>query len=113
MSRLLCPGCGERVPVPEEHARAKLRCPGCGYYLEVPAEMRSRRQVVEAAPVAAKAPAKLKAPPPPLLVGTQDEDDEQPYGVPGDELKKCPHCYREIPYDASFCTVCGTDFHSG
>jgi hypothetical protein len=115
MSRLLCPGCGERVSVPEGHSRAKLRCVGCGYYIEVPAEMRSLGEVVAAAPTAAaKAPAKKeKAPPPPLLVGTQDEDDDQPYSVPGDELKKCQHCYREIPYDATFCTLCGTDFASG
>jgi hypothetical protein len=49
---------------------------------------------------------------PPLLEGTQEEDDDRPYAVPGDGTKKCPECNGRIPLDATFCTRCGTDLES-
>jgi len=77
------------------------------------------------APVASPTPAKPKARPrvdpadarpeflieegtgDPLLDGTQDEDDDLPYAVPGTGLKPCPHCRTELPLDATFCVHCG------
>ena len=44
---------------------------------------------------------------PPLLDGTQDEDDGQPYAVRGTGLKNCPECNGELPLDATFCVHCG------
>ncbi len=49
----------------------------------------------------------------PLLHGTQDEDDDKPYGVPGSGLKPCPHCRGQLPLDAAFCVHCGKDLTSG
>lgn len=49
----------------------------------------------------------------PLLEGTQDEDDEKPYGVPGVGLKSCPHCRGQLPTDAAFCVHCGKDLTTG
>jgi steroid 5-alpha reductase family enzyme len=45
---------------------------------------------------------------PAYLEGTQDEDDDRPYGVEGDGLKKCVECQGELPSDAAFCVHCGT-----
>ena len=45
---------------------------------------------------------------PAFLEGTQDEDDDRPYGVEGDGLKKCVECQGELPNDATFCVHCGT-----
>ncbi len=50
---------------------------------------------------------------PPLLDGTQDEDDDRPYAVPGTGLKNCPHCRGELPLDADFCVHCGRELTSG
>jgi hypothetical protein len=50
---------------------------------------------------------------PPLLEGTQTEDDDRPYAVPGDGTKKCPECNVRIPFAATFCTKCGTDLETG
>lgn len=49
----------------------------------------------------------------PLLHGTQDEDDDKPYAVPGSGLKPCPHCRGQLPLDAAFCVHCGKDLTSG
>ena len=38
MATILCNGCGQRVEVPEGHARTKLRCPECGVFNELPKE---------------------------------------------------------------------------
>ena len=46
---------------------------------------------------------------PKLLEGTQDEDDDQPYAVPGSGLKPCPHCRVELPLNATFCVHCGSE----
>jgi hypothetical protein len=46
---------------------------------------------------------------PPLLEGTQDEDDDQPYGVPGTGTKLCRHCRGELPLDAELCVHCGRE----
>jgi hypothetical protein len=50
---------------------------------------------------------------PPLLEGSQDEDDDRPYTVPGTGLKKCPHCQGDLPLDAGFCVHCGREISSG
>ena len=49
----------------------------------------------------------------PLLEGTQDEDDDKPYAVPGSGLKPCPHCRGQLPTDAAFCVHCGKDLTTG
>ncbi|MGL6073222.1 MAG: zinc-ribbon domain-containing protein [Fimbriiglobus sp.] len=43
----------------------------------------------------------------PLLEGTQDEDDDKPYAVPGTGLKPCKHCGEDLPLNAEFCVHCG------
>jgi hypothetical protein len=50
---------------------------------------------------------------PPLLHGTQDEDDDRPYAVPGTGLKKCPECLGKLPLAATVCVHCGLDLASG
>lgn len=50
---------------------------------------------------------------PKLLEGTQDEDDDQPYAVPGSGLKPCPHCRVELPLNATFCVHCGSEIGTG
>ena len=49
----------------------------------------------------------------PMLVGTQDEDDDRPYSVEGAGLKPCPECRGELPLDATFCVHCGTSLDDG
>lgn len=49
----------------------------------------------------------------PYLEGTQDEDDDRPYGVEGDGLIRCPECQGELPSDAAFCVHCGTHLDDG
>ncbi len=49
---------------------------------------------------------------PNLLEGTQDEDDDKPYAVPGDGTKACPACNCRVPLDATMCVHCGVDFQS-
>jgi hypothetical protein len=49
----------------------------------------------------------------PILKGTQDEDDEKPYGVPGTGLQPCPYCRQDLPLDATFCVHCGKSLGSG
>jgi hypothetical protein len=46
---------------------------------------------------------------PPLLVGSQDEDDGLPYSVSGSGLKECPECRNELPLDAVLCVHCGAE----
>ncbi|HEY2783945.1 MAG TPA: hypothetical protein VGJ05_03135 [Fimbriiglobus sp.] len=50
---------------------------------------------------------------PPLLHGTQDEDDERPYSVPGPGLKRCPECRGNLPISAELCVHCGLDLITG
>src|SRR5262245_54919989 len=50
---------------------------------------------------------------PPLLHGTQDEDDDMPYAVPGTGTKKCPECLGRLPLAATVCVHCGLDLSSG
>jgi len=49
----------------------------------------------------------------PLLDGTQDEDDDRPYAVPGTGTKNCPKCRSELPLNAVFCVHCGRDLQTG
>ncbi|OWK47030.1 hypothetical protein [Fimbriiglobus ruber] len=48
----------------------------------------------------------------PLLEGTQDEDDDRPYGVPGAALITCPHCRSQLPIGSEFCVHCGREIAS-
>lgn len=113
MARLNCHSCGANVEVPAAHRRARIRCSDCGYYVDIPAEYRNREPDAEVPVTSSNTQSKKdKKAPPPLLVGTQD-DDGLPYTVPGDLHKKCTGCYKEIDYDATFCIHCGIDFSSG
>jgi len=49
----------------------------------------------------------------PLLRGTTDEDDDQPYAVPGTGLRPCPQCQFQLPLDAVLCVRCGVDLRTG
>ena len=138
-ARMTCDNCGDRIDLPAGYAKAKVRCPNCGYYTEVPPAARSAatppdedapnpaRRVVK--PTSAKPAVRAKrsidprdhrpkfeadAPHgPPLLAGTQEFDDELPYGVPGTGTKPCPHCRGELPLDAKLCVHCGRDMAGG
>lgn len=130
-NRVICDKCGGKVDVPAGHDRPKIRCVHCGYYAVVPAEMRAAAAVaademptpIPSEPVnddtprppktGKVRPAKPKELGPPLLDGTQNEDDEKPYAVPGDGTKKCPACRKELPLDATFCVHCGGDLAAG
>ncbi len=135
--RIACPTCGGRINRPAGYARKKIRCPGCGYYADTPADW------AEAAPDEPPAAAPVPAVPPrrtatpvtvrkradprdtrpdftpdapagdPLLTGTQDEDDDRPYAVPGTGTQACPHCQEALPLDATLCVHCGRDVASG
>lgn len=48
----------------------------------------------------------------PLLDGSQDEDDDKPYAVPGTGLKRCPECRGELPLSATLCVHCGTEIET-
>ena len=37
MPKLLCPGCGRRLAVPDHHEGHRLRCPACGVKFRVEA----------------------------------------------------------------------------
>lgn len=137
---IVCGNCAGRIDLPAGFAKAKVRCPHCGYYAEVPVEQRGAavppveerrtdggdkpRRSPEKKPVAR---ARRSVDPrdhrpqfeadepagPPLLEGTRDHDDDQPYAVPGTGTRKCPHCRGELPLDASLCVHCGRDIASG
>jgi hypothetical protein len=139
MNRVVCNTCGGKVDVPPGHTRAKIRCINCGYYADVPPELRrqpddepafpeetpSARRTPSLAsdpdPLLQPAPTRLKTSAkqtdstaiPPLLEGTQDDDDDRPYTVPGDPTKKCPACRKELPRGAEFCIHCGADLTAG
>ena len=138
MPRLTCTNCGDRIDVPAGFARAKARCPECGYYTDVPAEIREAEPEPPIAPPVTVPPTtgrprKARVVPrgdprdtrplfepatddpagPPLLEGTDDFDDDQPYAVPGTGTRPCPHCRGELPLDAQFCVHCGRDIATG
>lgn len=52
-------------------------------------------------------------PGPPLLAGTNEWDDDQPYPVPGTGTRPCPHCRKDLPLSATFCVHCGKDLKTG
>ncbi len=137
-----CTNCGEVVALPAAFDRPKIRCPGCGTYAAVPPESRGPPPAnipapkVAAARVARLAPAAVPVASAgvrprgdprdrrpeftpdesggrPMLVGTRDEDDDLPYGVPGTGLRPCPHCAQELPLDATFCVYCGKTLDGG
>ena len=124
--KIRCPGCGTYAAVPAE-SRGPTPTPDAP-----PARVTAK---VAAPPVARPAPASA-APAAgvrprgnprdtrpeftpdesggrPMLVGTRDEDDDLPYGVPGTGLQPCPHCAQDLPLDATFCVHCGKDIAGG
>jgi hypothetical protein len=99
---VLCHGCGQRVPVPEGHARPKIRCAACGVMCEVPAGARQAPAPTMTAPnvesTSAASTAVTAAPP---------------------RTKKavltCPECGERVrlaPSQAPICPTCGTDLIS-
>jgi hypothetical protein len=71
---VLCPGCGGRVPVPEDYTRARIRCPHCGVMSDVPAAATAKK------PAAAEKP-RRPAPPPEDNAAVEDAlfgDDAPP-----------------------------------
>jgi ribosomal protein L37E len=67
---VLCEGCGQRVPIPDDYRRNKIQCPACGVIVPVPAA--ARREDSAPAPEprpSSAAPARARsarpAPPPP------------------------------------------------
>ncbi len=127
-ARIRCPGCGYYADVPadvraaaeDESARAGGVSPLRGSPADAPRSGAVR-------PIAAPVKAKPQRDPrdhrpnfepdeplgPPLLHGTQDEDDERPYAVPGTGLKKCPECRGDLPLSAELCVHCGLDLNTG
>jgi hypothetical protein len=127
MNRLDCTSCGARVEVTAGFAKAKLRCDACGYYVPIPASLReepvaaSVGRAESAIPdgplerstqLPTSSPAKSKKEAPPLLRGTDDDEDGLPYQVPGDAIQKCTACHRDLPLDATFCVHCGVNFET-
>jgi hypothetical protein len=49
---------------------------------------------------------------PNVLDGTQDDDDDKPYAIPGDGTKVCLSCKGKLPLDAKLCVHCGLDFNA-
>ena len=136
----LCPNCGLRVPVPDDHARPKIRCGECGVVAEIPPSL---RRAVPPKPPRGRhegkkaddrpAPPQPRTPRPPsdvlpwaVPVGTppnyaavyiwgtsDDEEDSNPYPVADPERPRCPHCEAELEYDAVLCLRCGFDQREG
>ncbi len=132
--KIRCPGCGSYAPVPPDRRGAEPQ-------VEVPVAKPAARAgaprvaklapevVAKAAPVAATSSAGVRprgnprdsrpeftpdaSGGQPMLVGTRDEDDDRPYGVPGTGLMPCPHCRQELPLDATFCVHCGKTLVGG
>ena len=134
-ARIRCPGCGYYAEVPAE-ARAAAAVPPSPLEGEEPGVRgeprvppRDRAELPRAARPAVAIPVTAKPAPnprdprpdfesdepagPPLLHGTQDEDDDMPYAVPGTGLKKCPECLGKLPLAATVCVHCGLDLASG
>ena len=123
-SKIRCPACGYYAEVPAA-ARGELvpnLAPADPF--DAPLVPAGRNPAPAAVPVARARPNPNPADPrpvfdagersgAPILEGTQDEDDDKPYGVPGSGLKPCPHCRGQLPLDAAFCVHCGKDVASG
>ena len=133
--KIRCPGCGSYAPVPPDQrgAVAAVEVPAVR-----PAAKAGAPRVAKLAPPAVVAkPAPVPATSSagvrprgnprdsrpeftpdasggqPMLVGSRDEDDDRPYGVPGTGLMPCPHCRQELPLDATFCVHCGKTLVGG
>ena len=119
--KIRCPGCGYYAEVPTE-----MRGPREPEAVEsdpVESKPQSRNLPQKVAVTKAVSNARPKADPRdrrpdfepdepsgvPLLAGTQDEDDDKPYAVPGDGTKLCPDCRVKLPLDAKQCVHCGID----
>ena len=134
---LTCTHCGSAIELPAGFDRPKVRC-ACGHYVEAaavaksaPAKTVAPKKPTDVPTIAVKPKPKAakllhKAEPHdhrpsfdveaggvPLLAGTQDDEDDQPYAVPGTGLKKCLQCRGEVPLDATFCIHCGSDYKTG
>jgi hypothetical protein len=128
-AKIRCTGCGYYAEVPPELRAAREEAPPARRAAPVEDEDDGVRYEfaepppVRAAPATPARRAKPQVDPrdhrprfepdepggAPLLEGTQDEDDDQPYAVPGTGLKHCPHCKGELPLDSTFCVHCGSD----
>lgn len=101
---ITCPGCGQRLPIPEHSKRRKMQCPECGVYCELPAS----------APRNVGLP--VSPPPAPLAesdVAGSDADDGQPYALIGGKERECPHCRKPLSPEATLCTHCGFNWETG
>ena len=106
---VLCPGCGQEVPVPAGHGSPKLRCPRCAALCDVPGDVSPfGGSVAPLTPLPASASSKGAA-------GVVDEDDGKPYTLPPDPEAKapCPNCRKLVPQDAVVCCHCGFNRDTG
>lgn len=124
-AKIRCPQCGYYAEVPSELRTATTAAapsaPVAAEDVFTAAKGRAPAPAAASKPTPAKPKARPRVDPAdarpeflveegtgdPLLDGTQDEDDDQPYTVPGTGLKPCPHCRVELPLDATFCVHCG------
>lgn len=122
----LCHGCGQRLQVPADYARAKMRCPECGVMCDVPPAAAGRKPVKQAARRAAPLPAspspepfgseanlpipltpEVELPPRPPEPGFgTDDDDGKPYRVT-QRPKECPQCGLTVAPADLQCPGCG------
>ncbi len=124
-AKIRCGGCGYYAEVPAE-MRAATDEPTPEPDRPAPS---AEPRIARAAPAKRAVAAKVKPQPDPrdtrprfdpdepggtpLLEGSQDEDDDRPYAVPGTGTKRCPKCRGELPLDAVLCVHCGRDLVTG
>ncbi|MGL4421781.1 MAG: hypothetical protein ACRCZF_14025, partial [Gemmataceae bacterium] len=114
-----CDQCGETIAQPSTPVRTQVRCPVCHAYNKAPREWRqgyappssTERDVRDDKPLAFVEP-EILTPISQVLAGTQ-EDDGNPYAVPGEATRKCPDCGGVCRHDAVLCTNCGLDLETG
>ena len=129
--KIRCPGCGYYATLPDRGPSLDDELPtkaDAAPAREVRLDRPAKAAVVPGKPAAKPAPPAKARPDPrdrrpdftpaessgvPLLVGTRDEDDDQPYAVPGTGLFPCPHCREDLPLDSTFCVHCGKSLGSG
>ncbi len=130
-SKIRCGACGYYAEVPPEMRAAPGEPPVLppniptpdepSPFLDEPKPKKPKSPASSAPPVRSRANPRDTRPEfvvdeaaaPPLLVGSQEEDDDLPYTVTGSGLKECPACRNELPLDAVLCVHCGVDLHAG